>query len=350
MTLYKHRTVPVLAAPLLLMGALIAQADTAATQADEIVLKNGSRLLGTITGVRDGMVKIDTEFAGSISIKLEHIDSMEAHDPVVLLLENGTVVESQGIAVEQQELVLSTPEAPASRYPLQDLALTDPAPWELGQGYNWTGLASAALSLQRGNTDSDEFDYKLDASWRSTEDRYTALLSGEVDEANGVRNAENWSILGKYDRFLDGPLYWGINASVEQDEFADVDLRYYLGPYLGREFYSKPVLNLSGEAGLVLVDEDFIIAEDEQYLGANWTVNASSNYLGGDSRLYLRHTGIWNLDETDEFILHLAMGLGFPLLAQIEAAAEILLDYDSGLPAEVDSLDQAYRFRIGYSW
>lgn len=350
MTFYRHRTVFRLAAPLLLMGALIARADVEAPQLDEIVLKNGSRLLGTVAGVRDGVVTFDTEFAGSISIKLEHIDSMQAHEPTVVLLADGTVVEGQGITIERQELVLTSPEGPATQYPVADLALTDPAPWELGQGYNWTGLASAALALQRGNTDSDEFDYKVDTSWRSTEDRYTALLNGEVDEANGVRNAENWSILGKYDRFLDGPLYWGINASVEQDKFADVDLRYYLGPYLGREFYSKPVLSLSGEAGLVLVDEDFIIAEDEQYLGANWTVDASSDYLGGDSRLYLRHTGIWNLDETDEFILHLTVGLAFPLLAQLEAAAEILLDYDSGLPPTVDNLDQAYRFRIGYSW
>lgn len=350
MTIFTCRTASRYAAPLLALATCLAHADTAAPPLDEIVLKNGSRILGTVTAVRDGVVKMDTEFAGTISVKFEHITSLQANQPRVLLLADGTVVEGQAIAVEQEQLVLTTQEAPPGAYSLQDLALTDPAPWELGQGYNWTGLASAALGLQRGNTDTDEFDYNVDTSWRSTEDRYTARLNGEVDEANGVKNAENWSVLGKYDRFLDGPLYWGVNASAEQDKFADIDLRYYLGPYLGREFYSEPVLTLSGEAGLVVVDEDFIIAEDEQYLGANWTVDASSDYLGGDSRLYLKHTGIWNLDETDEFILNLTLGLAFPLLAQVEAAAEIMLDYDSGLPPEVESLDQAYRFRLGYSW
>lgn len=142
----------------------------------------------------------------------------------------------------------------------------------------------------------------------------------------------------------------GVNASVEQDTFADLDLRYYLGPYLGRQFYEKPLFTLSGEAGLVVVNEDFILADDQDYLGANWTLDASSDYLGDDSRLYLKHTGILNLDDTENVVLNLTMGLSFPLLLSIEGAAEVLLTYDSAVPSELDELDQSYRFRIGYSW
>ena len=318
---------------------------------DEIVLRDGSRILGTVTAVRGGIVTIETGFAGTLSVQQAQIESLSAEGPAVLKLADDSVLETPALQVENRELVLPTEVASSRTYQLEDLSLVNPQAWELGQGYRWTGLASFALGMQRGNTDTDELDYRLDNTWRSLDDRYTLRINGEVDEANGVKNAENWSALGKYDQFLNGsPYYWGINASAEQDKFADLDLRYYVGPYLGRQFYEEPALTLSAEAGLVYVDENFILAEDESYQGANWSLHADSNILGGDSQLYLDHTGIWNLDQADEVILDVIMGLSFPMFMSIEGAAEVLLEYDSGAPDGVEELDQTYRFRVGYSW
>ncbi len=333
-----------------LVALVTGLAAAVSASAGELVLKNGSRIVGTVTGIRDGVVTVDTEFAGSIKIKQDQIVSLQSDGPVVLKLADGEVLTEPALTVAEEQLVLTSGDAPAGGYALRDLALSDPEPWELGRGYRWRGQASAALGLQRGNTDTDEFDYRVESVWRSMRDRYTTLLDGEIDEANGIKNAENWSALAKYDRFLEGPLYWGANVSAEQDKFADLDLRYYVGPYMGRQFYEQPALTLSGEAGLVFVDEDFIIAEDQDYLGANWTVDASSNYLGGNSLLYLKHTGILNLDDTDNMVLNLTMGLSFPLLLNIEGAAEVALTYDSAVARELDKLDQSYRFRIGYAW
>jgi hypothetical protein len=107
---------------------------------------------------------------------------------------------------------------------------------------------------------------------------------------------------------------------------------------------------MEAELGLVYVNEDFIVAEDQDYPGANWNVHIKSNYLGGDSRLYLDHIGIWNLDETSDIILNTTFGLAFPLLFGLEGAAEVLLEYDSGAVEGVEELDETYKFRIGYTW
>lgn len=321
-----------------------------ALAADEIVLKNGSRILGTVTGVRDGVVTVDTEFAGTLKVQQDQVESLSSSEPIVLKLADGTVVEESSLRVEEETLLLASDNAPVATYPLAELAISNPQPWELGQGYRWKGQVSLALEMQRGNTDTDELDYGIESIWRSLEDRYTLRFDGEEDEANGIKNAENWTALGKYDRFLEGPLYWGVNASAEHDKFSDLDLRYYVGPYIGRQFHERPLLTLSAEVGGVYVDEDYIVAEDQDYLGMNWSVDATSNYISEDSQLYLKHTGIWNLDQTEDVILDLTLGLSFPLLFNIDGAAEILLEYDSGLPPEVESLDQTYRFRVGYSW
>ena len=337
---------PAVVAVALAAGALAGSA----IAADEIVLKNGSRILGTVTGVRDGVVTVDTEFAGTLKVKQDQVESLSSGEPIVLKLADGTVVEESSLRVEGETLLLAADSAPVATYPLAELAITNPQPWELGQGYRWTGQVSLALEMQRGNTDTDELDYGIESIWRSLEDRYTLRFDGEDDEANGIKNAENWTALGKYDRFLEGPLYWGVNASSEHDKFSDLDLRYYVGPYIGRQFHERPLLTLSAEVGGVYVDEDYIVAEDQDYLGMNWSVDATSNYISEDSQLYLKHTGIWNLDQTEDIILNLTLGLSFPLLFNIDGAAEILLEYDSGLPPEVESVDQTYRFRVGYSW
>lgn len=341
---------PLLAAGLLAMHVTTAIAADANAHLDKITLKDGSHIVGTVTAMRDGVLSVETGFAGILSIPQDQVESMATRNPVVMKLQDGTLIENQPVIVKEEQLLLPASLAPQSTYALSDLQVTNPEPWELGQGYNWTGLVSGALTLERGNTETDEFDYKVESYWRSLRDRYTFKLNGEIDEANGLKNAENWIAIGKYDYFIDGPWYWGMNAAAEGDKFADLDLRYYIGPYIGREFYNTPRIALSAEAGVVYVNEDFILAEDKEYPGMNWTVTASSNILGGESRLYLDHNGILNLDDAGDLIVNTTIGLAFPMMFSIEAAAEVLLEYDSGVPNGVEKLDETYRFRIGYTW
>ena len=330
--------------------AAAAGAEEAVVHQDEIVLKSGSTIVGTVTGSRDGVVTIETDFAGALDISLDKIASAKTSGPVVIQLADETVLPEQPLVIQDEQLVIATQTSPAETYALEEVLLVNPEPWELGQGYRWRGVASVAASAQRGNTDTDELDYSLESIWRSKRDRYTLRYNGENDKTNGETTVEQWYAQGKYDYFFDGPVYGGIQGSAEHDKFTDLDLRWLIGPYIGRQFYEAPVFTLSAEVGASYVDEDFIEAEDKEYAAGNWAVNASSNYLGGDSRLYLDHRGIVSMEDASDYILNTIFGLAFPLLWDFEAAAEVQLDYDNGAVEGVDELDQTYRFRVGYTW
>jgi Protein of unknown function, DUF481 len=317
---------------------------------DVILLTNGSKILGTVTSARDGVVIVETDFAGTLSIDAESVQSMHTQGSLVVQLDDGTIIRDQPITVEDSEFLIITESGEQKSYQATDIALVNPEPWELGDGYKAFGLVNFAWALERGNSDTDELDYKLEAYWRSLEDRYTLLTSGELDKANGIKSADNASIVGKYDYFLQHDNYWGARVGAERDEFQDLDLRAFIGPYYGRQFYEAPILTLAGDLGLSYVTEDFITAEDQEYTGANWDVRFSSNYLGGDSSLYINHTGLWNLKDTSDLILNTTFGLSFPLLGNLQAAAEILLEYDSGAVEGVEELDETYRLSIGYTW
>ena len=330
-----------------LLVTVFVQAETTALAQDEILLKNGSRILGQVTGARDGVVSIDTDFAGTIKVELEQIKSVNTQDPVVILMTDDSVKQDSTLLIADEQLVLSES---GQSFPLGDLAVINPDPWELGEGYRWTGGIGFALIRQRGNTDTDEVDYQLDSKWRSKRDRYTVGANGETDEANGTKTADNWRVSAKYDYFLEEPNYGGVLAQAEKDKFQDLDLRYLLGPYFGRQFYDEPVFSLQSELGFSYVTEEYNIAEDDEYGASNWNIHVSSDYLGGDSSLYFDQFGLWNLKDTADVIVNSTFGLSYPLLWNIEAAVELLLEYDSGAVADVDSLDQTYKFRIGYTW
>lgn len=331
-------------------SAPLLYADSEALAPDEIVLLDGSRILGTVTESRDGVVTIETGFAGTLSVDIDKIDDLKTSESVVVLLKDDTVIRDQPLVITDQQLVLAEGPSAVPEYPLQELQVVNPEPWELGQGYKWTGLVNFALQIERGNSDTDELDYKLDTKWRSKRDRYSFKWNGEIDETNGEKTADNWTTLAKYDYFLTDPNYWGVLAGAEKDKFKDLDLRYMVGPYLGRQFFNEPIFSLQGELGVSYVNEEYNVAEDQDYPASNWSLNATSNYLGGESKLYFDQIGIWNLDDTSDVVVNSTFGLSFPLFWNLEAAAEVLWEYDSGAVEDVDDLDETYKVRIGYTW
>ena len=128
---------------------------------DEIVLKNGSRILGTVTATREGVVSIETSFAGTLAITQTEIESMTTQTLVVMQLADGEVTPEQPIAIRDETLQVLAADGSGKSYALSDLTTINPEPWELGQGYNWTGLANGSLESKKGNSDTEEIDYRL---------------------------------------------------------------------------------------------------------------------------------------------------------------------------------------------
>lgn len=318
---------------------------------DRISLANGSIIHGTVKNIDKGKVHISTDFAGTLQIDAKQIVKMNTQNPVVVKLSNGTVLENVLIALVDETPILQTVGTQSeAEVALSDIVAINPEPWQIGEGYKHEGGASLALVQQRGNSDTDQLDYRIEGKWTGDDDRFTVSAEGELDESEGMKNAENWLISGKYDRFMGGTTYLGVNSSLKQDVFADLDMRFYLGPYFGRQFYDADRFKLSAELGLTYVQENYISADDQSYPGANWSIDIGSDILGENTELYLAHKGIWDLDSLEDIVLDTRIGLKIPLLMNIQAAAEYSLEYDSGAVSGVDEIDQSLKVRFGYRW
>ena len=356
--------------PVLLAVALIVcvgPSQARALDQSRVLLFDGSIIVGDIVSYRSDSLTLNTSFSRELSIKSSFIKDIEASPEdlslATLLLKDGRKVEAGPFMVTGGLLALSDGEV----VKLSDVDKLNPEPWEMGQGYALQGLASVALTVARGNTDADQLDIAVNTQFDSTRDRITLRANAERDtaivtvpsasgdgsfERVSKPSADNWQIIGKYDYYLKDwtKHYLGVNASVEADEFTDIRLRSYIGPYYGRKLFNGSWGKLDGELGFVRVDTDFYNAEDTEYYGANWNFTGESMVLGGDSRLYLTHVGILNISDDNSVILDTTVGLGFPFFFGLEAAAEFSIDYDGAAAAGKDAVDQSYNLRVGYSW
>lgn len=317
---------------------------------DEVVLHSGTRIMCTILQARDGTLEIETEFSESFSIDTSLVASVKSAEPILLKMSDDRLVKTEQLMVSNGELILDESIEELAKYTLDDLDIVNPAPWELGEGYEWTGSVGIDFKIERGNSNIDELDYRLETFVTSLRDRYTFRARGEYDSASGELNADNTALQGKYDYFLENSRYWGLQVRAFKDKFQDIELRYLVGPYYGIEFFSLPVFTLSGELGASYVNETFITAEDQAYPAVNWSISMSSDILGADSRLFLDQLGVVNLNRPSDVLLITSTGLTYPLFWGFDITGEIKLDYDTGAVEGVEELDQTYSLRLGYSW
>jgi len=320
-------------------------------QADELIMDNGSRLIGTLVTADEYRVVFNTPFAGDITVRQENIVTIVTDAEVTLLMHDGSVHKQKRIVAAEDDLVvLSDSEAPV-RFDVLDIKLVNPEPWRLGEGYKWDGYIDSALEAERGNTDTDELDLSLESIWRSLSDRYTVRGNWEVDESNDERNKFRWALRSKYDRFnVDNPeRYYGMQAAFEHDEFADIDLRAAIGPYLGRQFFESSILTLQGEMGVVYVEEHFDVAQDDDFWGATWELRWTSSFIPGVD-LYADQTAVVAFNESDNVLINSTVGARFPVIYGFQASAEANWKYDGGAVEDVTKTEEIYRFKLGYYW
>ena len=336
--------------PLLAMSVLLACA-AAPASADELLMKDGSRLFGKVVKQEDGTLEFETAFAGVIKVQWAEVSELHADEPVTVMLGSEEIVTATTIKnTEQATLLEADADEPESSIEPEELAFINPDPWRLGKGVRWTGQVNLDLKSQRGNTDSDEFDADAQTELRRTQDRFTLQAQFEKDKDDGTVTDENWKLFNKYDYFFSEQWYSGGVLLFEHDKFADLDLRTSAGPHIGYQFFESTAMNLNVDVGILYVDENFDAAEDNDYWSLGWMFNFDRFLVPDRVQFYHRHNGLLDVSDSDNLTVNSWTGFRFPLYLGIVASTEAEIEYDGGAPDNVDKTDTTYRVKLGYQW
>ncbi len=217
-------------------------------QADQVVLKNGDRLSGSIVKSDAKSLTFKSEFVGTVNIPNDAIEQISADQPLNLVLKDGqtvvgTVATKDGklevhttdtgtVSVARESVdTIRSKEAQAA-YQQEIERLKNPRLLDM-----WSGTADAGLALARGNAETATFNLGISAARTTPRDKIsfyiTSLYASNSTTGKSVTtaNAKRGGI--RYDMNIARSVFGFGTADLESDEFQKLDLRTVLGGGLG---------------------------------------------------------------------------------------------------------------------
>lgn len=266
--------------------------------ADEVLFLNGDRLTGKIVQAAAGKLKIKTETAGEVLVDLAKVRTFSTDDPIVIRLGDTTVITSKATAGPDGTIAAVTvPGAAPHPVALKDVTQINPPPPK------WTGTVSANGLVTTGNSRTTTIGIAADA----------------------VRRAE-------------------------RDRIADLDLRLVPSIGLGYQWFEGPTFNLSSEAGLAWIYEDYRHRDSTSHFGARLAYHV--DYKPHDV-LLLFHNLEWLpsfADPVGDYNLNADAGLRATIVGRLFSEVKVELRHDSTPAPGRDKNDVRYLMAIGYSF
>lgn len=235
--------------------------------ADQITLKNGDHLSGTIVKSDGKTLVLHTDFAGDVTVDFTAITQMKTDQELHVTTsdkktvvgpinaENGTIQvgtkTSETVDVPAKDVVLIRNDAEQATY---DKSLHP------GLLHGWNGGANMGFSLARGNSETTNLALAINAVHPTLSDKitiYTTAIdtNNELATPSTVANLITAGI--RYDHNLNPKSFWFVGADFMSNALQDLDLRGAYGGGLGYHAIKSANTTLDILAGLNYTHETY---------------------------------------------------------------------------------------------
>ncbi len=326
-----------------------------AVQADVVVMMNGDRLTGKVGEKKGDVLGFRTGYAGTVNIKWDQVRELRTDEVLRTTLDDGREFRARVIAVGDKQVTI-TPSEGEEPVTIEKTGTAvvrylsrEPEGGEK-RGEKFAGRVNLFVRSERGNTDSDDVGIDVDMTYRRKAHRLRLFGELEVDRKDGEKTKDSWMLSTTYNSFVTKKLFFTGALKFEHDEFANLDLRTSVGPYVGYQFYESSPLNLSAEIGVVLVNENYITESDNIYWGPGWRISFDYYVFSDLLQLYHEQSGFLNARNTEKWLWKSWTGLRVPLFGGVIGSVEARFDFDSEPSEDTDSTQATYRLKLGYKW
>jgi putative salt-induced outer membrane protein YdiY len=235
--------------------------------ADQIVLKNGDRVTGSIVKKDAKTVTVKTTHFGVVTVAWDQVESITADKPINVVLPEGKTVqgtlETAGGKVEVKAGGETRSVPLAEVGVLRDSA--EQAAYERmlnpGLGDLWTVTGTLGLAATAGNAKTFSFTLPVSAARVTNTDKMTAYFNLIRASAliNGVTATTAQAVRGGwgYNRNLHPRVFWNFFNDYEYDRFQNLDLRVVLGSGFGVGVWKGERGRLDAVGGLAYNRESF---------------------------------------------------------------------------------------------
>ncbi len=212
--------------------------------ADQVTLKNGDTVSGSIIRKDKDTLTLKSEFLGEVSMPWSAVTSIKSDNPLYVVLP-GTGQVNGKLATEGNTVAVQTPGNKVQSAPIAQVgAIRDSAEQQKYERLLqpswlqlWAGYFDMGLALARGNARTDTLTTAFAATRATNKDKTslffnqiysTALING----ANGTTaNAARGGV--SYDHNLSPRLFLNVQNADEYDTFQNLDFRFTGGAGIG---------------------------------------------------------------------------------------------------------------------
>ncbi len=211
--------------------------------ADQIVMKNGDRVTGSIVKKDAATLTIKTDLFGVVTLAWDQVSTVTAEKPLTVVLADGKTVQGS-IATVGDKVEVAVGGVKQSVAPAEIKTLRDSAEQKAYErmlkpswGNLWVVNGSIGLAGTSGNAKTATLTTPFNAARVTNNDKTTAYFNFIRSSAtvNGVSSDTAQAVRGGvgYNRILRPKLFVTMFNDYEYDRFQNLDLRVVIGGGLG---------------------------------------------------------------------------------------------------------------------
>jgi hypothetical protein len=288
--------------------------------AEQVSLKNGDRLTGSIVSMDAKKLVLKTAYAGEVAIDWTSVDQFTSDAPLLITKANQQTVTGT-VKSAGTDYVVTTAQG-SQTVPQSDIAVmrspADQAAYEKslhpGMMQGWAGDGSFGLALARGNSQTTNVALGVDATRRTTTDAWVIGVASiyATDDKQGATTANSFQGLIRYDRNLTKKLFaYGIFAG-GYDELQDLNYRLMPGGGLGFHAIATATTMLDLLGGLGYTRESFTTGLTNNFISA--TLGDEFSYkIGGRSTILQNLYYLPSLNDTSNYRVTGSFGISTKL-------------------------------------
>ncbi|HMK28828.1 MAG TPA: DUF481 domain-containing protein [Terriglobales bacterium] len=271
----------------LLAVALICLPSLAA--ADQVVLKNGDRLTGSIVKLDDNKLTLKTDFADAVAIKWEAISKVAAEKPLYVQTSDQQKLSVSSLSRQDSEIVLDTSDHREVHVPAANLAAlrsqSEQQVYEKslhpGLMEGWVGGANFGLALARGNSATTNLAIGANMDRKTRNDKISLYEASVYNKDNITDTVSANTIRGgiRYERNITKKVFGYVSGDFESNDLQKLDIRSIIGGGLGYHLIAAPKTTFDILGGMAWTHEKYGTGISNNYatasIGQEWTQKLS---------------------------------------------------------------------------
>lgn len=325
--------------------------------ADEVVLKDGSKIIGEIQSMEGKSLHVKTVFNKDVVIDWEQVATLKTEKPMPFAQADGTILQGTAGPGANGQLAITAAgiQAPA-QVTLASITAINPAPKPY---MTVTGFLQIGAIVNDGNTQNRSFQGSGELEARTEITRFNVRGLYNYAQANdGELTARNAQASTKFDYFFTKRAYGFVSALFQGDEFQDLRLRTALSAGPGYQVIEKgdfagpnlTEMELFAEAGISYFDEDFDSSPDSNYAAARWSVKLNWPLYEKKIVVFHFHEGFPGLEDAKDLFVTTEQGVRLKIFDGFFAALQVNWRWDSTPAPGRERDDTVYLFNLGFNF